>query len=263
MRKRAPAPCSRFLGVLRDMFKRLMLSLLTMVAAAVVVEAGPIKKHPRPIPGLVHRRPQPRPGPGADDEFSTLPSVEEVTEEMLEIHGKGRLQAPLQARAQGFSRPPERGAGRSSSPTTTASTSSRRTASSTRRRPDGRHLGPRPHRPARPAARRELHLQPDRGLRFTPTSSTPACAPPTRVRRPGRGRLHRDQRRQRHEPTATATAPTWRARSAGTTYGVAKNVDPARGARARLQRLRHRRAGVIAGIDWVTQNHDRARPSPT
>jgi subtilisin family serine protease len=78
-------------------------SLLMFVAAAVVTEAGPIKKHPKPVSGsyIVVLNPDFVRAP--DDEFSTLPSVEEVAEEMLEIHGKGRLKHLYKHAMRGFS----------------------------------------------------------------------------------------------------------------------------------------------------------------
>jgi subtilisin family serine protease len=83
--------------------KNLAPSLLMLVAAAAVAEAGPIKKHPKPIrdsyivvlnPDLVR---------APDDEFGALPSVEEVMEEMLEVHGKGRLKHLYEHALKGFS----------------------------------------------------------------------------------------------------------------------------------------------------------------
>jgi subtilisin family serine protease len=68
-----------------------------------VTEAGPIKKHPKPVPEsyIVVLNPDLVRAP--DDEFSTLPSVEEVAEEMLEIHGKGRLKHLYKHAVRGFS----------------------------------------------------------------------------------------------------------------------------------------------------------------
>jgi len=82
--------------------KKLVPSLLIFVAAAVVAEAGPIKKHPKPVPGsyIVVLNPDLVRAP--DDEFSTLPSVEEVMEEMLEVHGKGRLKHLYEHAVRGF-----------------------------------------------------------------------------------------------------------------------------------------------------------------
>ncbi len=82
--------------------KSLVPSLLMFVAAAVVTEAGPIKKHPKPVAGayIVVLNPDLVRAP---DEFSTLPSVPEVAEEMLEIHGKGRLKHLYEHAVKGFS----------------------------------------------------------------------------------------------------------------------------------------------------------------
>jgi len=83
--------------------KSVVPSLLIFVAAAVVTEAGPIKKHPKPIPGsyIVVLNPDLVRAP--DDEFSTLPSVPEVVEEMLEIRGQGRLKHLYEHALKGFS----------------------------------------------------------------------------------------------------------------------------------------------------------------
>ena len=122
------------------------------------------------------------------------------------------------------------------------------------RDPEPRDLGARPDRPARPAAQQLLHLQPDRA---------------------GRPRLHHRHRAARvtirSSPAGSATASP---RSTtvdgtndcnghgthvagtigGTTYGVAKQVT--------LHAVRvldctgsGSTTGVIAGVDWVTQNH--------
>ena len=91
--------------------------------------------------------------------------------------------------------------------------------SAPRRQPDGRHLGPRPHRPARPAAERHLHLHRHR-------RGVHAYIIDTGIRRPtpqfggrahgfdaiidGDGRRHRLQRpwhaRRRHRSAAPPTA---------------------------------------------------------
>ena len=84
------------------MAKRLPPILLFLMAASAVAEAGPIKKHPRPVPGsyIVVLNPDLVRSP--EDEFSTLPSVPEVAEEMLEIHGRGRLKHLYQHALKGF-----------------------------------------------------------------------------------------------------------------------------------------------------------------
>src|SRR5574341_1063978 len=83
--------------------KNVVPSLLIFVAAAVVAEAGPIKKHPKPVPGSYIVVLSPDLVRAPDDEFSTLPSVPEVVAEMLEIHGQGRLQHLYQHAVRGFS----------------------------------------------------------------------------------------------------------------------------------------------------------------
>ena len=85
------------------MLKESLLSVVMLLAASVVTGAGPIKKHPKPIAGsyIVVLNPDFVRAP--DDEFSTQPSVAEVAEEMLEIHGKGRLEHLYEHALKGFS----------------------------------------------------------------------------------------------------------------------------------------------------------------
>ena len=81
------------------MVKRLLPSLLLLVAASAVAEAGPIKKHPRPVPDSYIVVLNPDLVRSDDDELSRLPSVSEVAEEMLGVpvrQTKGRLQRRVQ-----------------------------------------------------------------------------------------------------------------------------------------------------------------------
>ena len=107
------------------------------------------------------------------------------------------------------------------------------------RHADPGHVGPRPDRPARPAAEQHLHLRPDRcsGVNAY-IIDTGIRATHQRVRRPRRQRLRLRQRRQRHERLQ-------RARHARRRHDRRDDVrrreggHAARGARARLQRLGH------------------------
>ncbi len=77
------------------MVNRVFPSLLILVAASVAAEAGPIKKHPRPVPGSYIVVFNPDLVRSDDDDLSRLPSVSEVAEEMLGVPvrpSKGRLQ---------------------------------------------------------------------------------------------------------------------------------------------------------------------------
>ena len=98
-------------------------------------------------------------------------------------------------------------------------------------------MGPRPDRPARPAAEQHLQLQPDRSRASTPTSSTRASAPPTSSSPAGWATA----------PTSSATAGHERlprARHPRRRHGRRNDVrrgqagDAARRPRPRLQRLR-------------------------
>ena len=125
--------------------------------------------------------------------------------------------------------------------------------------PEPRDLGSRPDRPARPAARQHVHLhRTGAGVhRLHHRHRHPFD--PRRLRRPGDGGF--DAVGTAAPPTtATATAPTSPAPSAATTYGVAKDVT--------LVAVRvldcsgsGTTAGVIAGIDWVTANHQAGQPA--
>jgi subtilisin family serine protease len=81
------------------MVNRVLPSLLILVAASVVAEAGPIKKHPRPVPDSYIVVFNPDLVRADDDELSRLPSVSEVAEELLGVpvkQSKGRLQRRVQ-----------------------------------------------------------------------------------------------------------------------------------------------------------------------
>jgi subtilisin family serine protease len=67
------------------MAKRVLLSLLVVVAASTV-EAGPIKKNPKPIPNSYIVVLNPDLVRSDDDEISRLPSVTEVSGEMLQLY---------------------------------------------------------------------------------------------------------------------------------------------------------------------------------
>jgi subtilisin family serine protease len=67
------------------MAKRALLSLLVVVAASTV-EAGPIKKNPKPIPNSYIVVLNPDLVRSDDDEISRLPSVTEVSGEMLQLY---------------------------------------------------------------------------------------------------------------------------------------------------------------------------------
>ena len=110
---------------------------------------------------------------------------------------------------------------------------------SARHDPDGRHLGPRPHRPARAAAQRHLHLHAHRrrreGLHHRHRHPHHAHA----VRRPRDRSASTRSTTAARPTTATATARTSSGTVGGSTYGVAKGVTLVARARARLQRQRH------------------------
>ncbi len=106
-------------------------------------------------------------------------------------------------------------------------------------------LGPRPHRPAQPAPRRQLRLRADRRERPRLRHRHGPPIDPRAVHRPGRQRLHGHQRRPGHERLQ---------RPRHARGGDGRRDDPRRrqgghpppGARARLQRVgldlgRHRR----------------------
>ncbi len=73
------------------MRKSLLASLGIVMAASVVVEAGPIRKNPKPVPGSYIVVLNPDLVRSDDDEISRLPSVSEVAGEMLGIYTDGWL----------------------------------------------------------------------------------------------------------------------------------------------------------------------------
>src|SRR5512139_2432178 len=70
------------------MAKRAVLSLLVVVAASIV-EAGPIKLNPKPIPNSYIVVLNPDLVRADDDDYSRLPGVSEVAGEMLERYTDG------------------------------------------------------------------------------------------------------------------------------------------------------------------------------
>ncbi|HSD65647.1 MAG TPA: S8 family serine peptidase [Vicinamibacteria bacterium] len=84
------------------MTKRLAGAVLVLVAASAVAEAGPIRRHPRPIPGsyiVVLRQDAAR---GANDRLSRLPSVAEVATDMVDLTGIGRRTRLYEHALRGF-----------------------------------------------------------------------------------------------------------------------------------------------------------------
>ena len=235
------------------MAKRLGGAVLLLVAASAVLEAGPIRRHARPIADsyiVVLRDDAVR---DARDTLSRLPSVTDVATDIVDLPGAARGRATSSTRcAASRSRHPRPRPSRS--PTTTASPTSRRTASSGSRHPDRRHLGPRPHRPAQPAAQRQLHLRQHRRQRARLHHRHRHPLDPHAVRRPGRQRLHRHRRRPAARTTATATARTSPAPSAAPPTASPR---PSRCTRCACSTAPGRAptSGVIAGVDWVTANH--------
>jgi len=77
-------------------------AVLVLVAASAVAEAGPIRKHPRPIPGsyIVVLRPDAVRGPS--DRLSRLPSVADVATDMVDLAGLGRRKRVYEHALRGF-----------------------------------------------------------------------------------------------------------------------------------------------------------------
>jgi Subtilase family/Bacterial Ig domain/Peptidase inhibitor I9 len=76
--------------------------VLLLVAASAVAEAGPIRKHPRPIPGsyiVVLRQDAAR---SPKDSFSRLPSVAELATEMVDLPHLGTRRFIYQHALRGF-----------------------------------------------------------------------------------------------------------------------------------------------------------------
>jgi subtilisin family serine protease len=84
------------------MIKRPFGVVLLLVAASGVVEAGPIRKHPRPIPGsyiVVLRQDAAR---SPKDSISRLPSVSELATEMVELSHQGKQRFVYEHSLHGF-----------------------------------------------------------------------------------------------------------------------------------------------------------------
>ena len=84
------------------MAKRAIGAVLLLVAASAVAEAGPIRKHSRPVPGsyiVVLKTDAAR---DARDTLSRLPSVADVAADMVDIPGTGRRTRLFQHALRGF-----------------------------------------------------------------------------------------------------------------------------------------------------------------
>jgi hypothetical protein len=84
------------------MAKRLGGAVLLLVAASTLLEAGPIRRHARPIPGsyiVVLRQDAAR---DARDRLSRLPSVADVATEMVDIPGLGKRTRVFEHALRGF-----------------------------------------------------------------------------------------------------------------------------------------------------------------
>jgi subtilisin family serine protease len=84
------------------MAKRLGGAVLLLMAASTVLEAGPIRRHARPIAGsyiVVLRQDAVR---DARDRLSRLPSVADVASEMVDIPGRGKRTRVFQHALRGF-----------------------------------------------------------------------------------------------------------------------------------------------------------------
>jgi subtilisin family serine protease len=84
------------------MSKRRIAVILVLVATSAVAEAGPIRKHLRPIPGsyIVVLREDATRGPA--DRLSRLPSVTEVATDMVDLTGIGRRTRLYEHALRGF-----------------------------------------------------------------------------------------------------------------------------------------------------------------
>ncbi len=84
------------------MSERRVAVIVALVAASAVAEAGPIRKHPRPVPGsyIVVLREDAARGPG--DRLSRLPSVAEVATDMVDLTGIGRRTRLYEHALRGF-----------------------------------------------------------------------------------------------------------------------------------------------------------------
>ena len=84
------------------MAKRAIGAFLLLVAASAVAEAGPIRKHSRPVPGsyiVVLKEDAAR---DARDTLSRLPSVADVAADMVDIPGTGKRTRLFQHALRGF-----------------------------------------------------------------------------------------------------------------------------------------------------------------
>ncbi len=84
------------------MAKRAIGAVLLLVAASAVAEAGPIRKHSRPVPGsyiVVLKTDAAR---DARDTLSRLPSVADVAADMVDIPGTGKRTRLFQHALRGF-----------------------------------------------------------------------------------------------------------------------------------------------------------------
>ena len=84
------------------MAKRLGGAVLLLVAASTLLEAGPIRRHARPIPGsyiVVLRQDAVR---DVRDRLSRLPSVADLASEMVDIPGRGKRTRLFQHAVRGF-----------------------------------------------------------------------------------------------------------------------------------------------------------------
>jgi len=84
-----------------DMARPVLATIFIMVAASLV-EAGPIKKHPRPVPGSYIVVLNPGSARADDDETSGAPTVAETAQDMLSVRGRGRLKRLYEHALKGF-----------------------------------------------------------------------------------------------------------------------------------------------------------------
>ena len=117
-----------------------------------------------------------------------------------------------------------------------------------------RHVGPRPHRPAEPPAEQLVRVHADRRRRDGRTSSTRACASRT-TSSPVASRAVSTRSTAAPPRTATATARTSPARSAGR-RGASRRASRSSRSASSTAAGRGSWAQVIAGVDWVTGDHD-------
>ena len=243
------------------MGKRPIGVVLLLAAASGVVEAGPIRKHPRPIPGsyiVVLRQDAVR---GPKDAFSRLPSVAELATEMVDLSHLGTHRFIYEHALRGFAvqaTPFEAEQLANDSRVAFVEEDGVMEASAVQTgatwgldRVDQRSL---------PLNGSYQYDQAGAGVHAY-IIDTGMRATHARVRRPRRQRLHRDRDGQGTNDCnghGTHVAGT----IGGTTYGVAKGVT--------LHPVRvldcsgsGTTSGVIAGVDWVTRQPRAIRRSPT